>query len=104
MAGTPRQAPEPRRVQPPDVTGPRILELDVRARPHRFVVEVDGDTHTDQSRDDRRTEWLEAQGYRVVRVTNADVMMNLDGVLYAIGAAPGAAPLPTLCRMTSGLQ
>lgn len=86
----------------PIIAGPCIP--DFRARLHQRVVEVDGDTRTDQSRDDRRTEWLEAQGYRVVRVTNADVMMTLDGVLYAIGAAFGAAPLSIPSRIGGGFQ
>jgi very-short-patch-repair endonuclease len=62
---------------------------------HRLVIEVDGDTHAgDEARDERRTAALEACGYRVVRFTNAEVAMNLDGVLQSIGMALTAAPLP----------
>lgn len=67
---------------------------DFCARGAHLIIEVDGDTHTDQSRDDRRTLSLNAQGYRVLRFTNADVMMNLDGVLQAIRAALTTAPHP----------
>ena len=45
-----------------------------------LIVEVDGDTHALPAADARRTVRLEAQGYRVVRVTNLDVMSNLEGV------------------------
>jgi very-short-patch-repair endonuclease len=36
--------------------------------------------------DQRRTEWLAREGFRVVRITNADVMQNMDGVLEFIAA------------------
>lgn len=74
------------------VVGPYIL--DFCARSLKLAIEVDGDTHADQSRDDRRTAWLATQGYRVVRFTNADVTMNLDGVLQSIMAASTTAPHP----------
>ncbi|PCG09850.1 hypothetical protein COA17_06215 [Sphingomonas ginsenosidimutans] len=74
------------------VAGPYIL--DFCARTLKLAIEVDGDTHADQSRDDRRTAWLKARGYRVMRFTNADVMMNLDGVLQTILSAVTTAPLP----------
>ena len=51
----------------------------------KLVVEIDGDTHADQVEyDERRTAWLAREGFRVVRVTNADVMQNIDGVLAFI--------------------
>jgi very-short-patch-repair endonuclease len=45
-----------------------------------LVVEVDGDTH-DEGKDRFRDDLLAAQGFRVVRVTNDEVMSNMDGVL-----------------------
>ncbi|OYW50315.1 MAG: hypothetical protein B7Y36_05395 [Novosphingobium sp. 28-62-57] len=45
-----------------------------------LIVEVDGQTQTDPDADARRTKRLEALGFRVVRVTNYDVMSNLEGV------------------------
>ena len=45
-----------------------------------LIIEVDGDTHTDPAADAQRTEQLEARGFQVVRVTNRDVMQNLEGV------------------------
>ena len=45
-----------------------------------LIVEVDGETHVDPAADALRTARLEALGLRVLRVTNADVMRNLEGV------------------------
>ncbi|WP_028967248.1 endonuclease domain-containing protein [Sphingomonas phyllosphaerae] len=81
--------------------GPYIA--DFCARSAHLIIEVDGDTHTDQARDDRRTSWLSAQGFRVLRFTNADVMMNLDGVLQMIAVALTTAPHPTLSPEGRGL-
>ena len=54
----------------------------------RLVVDVDGDSHAERIEyDQRRTKWLETEGFRVVRVTNADVMHNLDGVPECISSA-----------------
>ena len=53
----------------------------------RLVVEVDGDNHAAQTTyDESRTQWLTGAGFRVVRVTNLDVMTNIDGVLAHIAA------------------
>jgi very-short-patch-repair endonuclease len=65
----------------------------------RLVIEIDGATHDSldaQARDTRRTAFLEHEGYRVIRFSNADVMMNLDGVLAAIRSElDAAAPSPS---------
>ncbi|WP_425228277.1 endonuclease domain-containing protein [Sphingomonas sp.] len=58
----------------------------------RLIVEVDGDTH-DREKDRLRDDLLGAKGYHVLRVTNADVISNLEGVWRAIGSAI-ASPLP----------
>jgi very-short-patch-repair endonuclease len=53
----------------------------------RLVVEVDGATHsTDQEieRDTARSTALRAQGFDVLRFTNADVYRNVEGVLETI--------------------
>jgi very-short-patch-repair endonuclease len=61
-----------------------------------LIVEVDGNTHTDPSADARRTARLEALGYYVVRVTNDDVMRNIEGVcemlLQVLEAIPVRRP------------
>ena len=75
------------------VIGPYIV--DFASRDPMLVIELDGDSHAGQiDYDERRTAYLEQQGYRVIRFGNADVMKNLEGVLTVIGAA--LAPLPTL--------
>ncbi|KQO58776.1 hypothetical protein ASF14_02360 [Sphingomonas sp. Leaf257] len=62
--------------------GPYIA--DFAARSHKLVIEVDGDTHNDQSRDAHRTTWLQGRGYAVIRFQNADVMTNPDGVAHTL--------------------
>ena len=76
---------------------------DFAARSRKLVVELDGDTHTDQARDASRTAILEQQGYRVIRFGNADVMRSLEGVLTVIDAALATTPLPTLSPEGRGL-
>jgi len=53
-----------------------------------LIVEVDGDSHVERPEyDAARTAWLEGQGFRVIRFTNADVQQRLEAVLEAILAA-----------------
>jgi very-short-patch-repair endonuclease len=48
----------------------------------KLVVEVDGDFHGDRLIEDRdRAVWLDAQGYRVVRVQAVDILTALEDVL-----------------------
>ena len=49
----------------------------------RLVVEVDGGQHS-AAQDARRTAWLQANGFRVVRFWNSDVLTNLEGVVEVI--------------------
>jgi very-short-patch-repair endonuclease len=66
--------------------GPYIA--DFAARADKLVIEVDGDTHGHQvSYDESRTAYLESEGWRVLRFTNADVLHNLEGVLTVITKA-----------------
>ena len=48
-----------------------------------LVIELDGGQHNDL-RDQDRTAFLEAQGLRVVRFWNHEVIDNLEGVIEAI--------------------
>lgn len=51
----------------------------------KLIVEVDGGQHAaDKEKDDERTTWLEAEGYRVVRFWNNDVLSNTEGVVQMI--------------------
>ena len=52
----------------------------------KLIVEVDGATH-EESADRARDAALAEHGYRTVRVTNHDVMSNMDGVLTFISEA-----------------
>ncbi len=40
----------------------------------RLIVEADGSQHAESPRDDRRDAWLRAQGYRIRRFWNADIL------------------------------
>ena len=48
----------------------------------RLVVEIDGEGH-DQTykHDQKRTEFLEKEGFEVIRFSNEDVRTNLEGVV-----------------------
>ena len=53
----------------------------------RLIVEVDGDSHFSDAGelyDQRRTAALEAEGIRVLRVTNLEVMQQFEGVCQKI--------------------
>ena len=51
----------------------------------RLVIEVEGDTHAGAADyDAARTAFLNAEGYQVLRFTNADVMQNIEGVVAQI--------------------
>jgi len=65
--------------------GPYIC--DFLCREQKLIVEVDGGQHAESTRDLRRTAFLKAQGYRVIRFWNNDAMGNIDGVLEVIAAA-----------------
>ena len=45
----------------------------------RVVIEVDGGQHATSATDEARTKVLEANGYRVLRYWNNDVLTNIDG-------------------------
>ena len=51
-----------------------------------LIVQVDGDTQ-DQAKDRLRDDILARHGFQVVRVTNDDVMSNMEGVWTLISAA-----------------
>lgn len=63
----------------------------------RLVIEVDGGQHADNPYDAKRDAWLEAEGFRVLRFWNNEVLGNLEGVLQVImQAAVGPPPHPYL--------
>jgi very-short-patch-repair endonuclease len=60
---------------------------DFGCRDARLIVEVDGGQHAESERDRLRDAWLNAQGYRVLRFWNAEVMTDTAGVCETILAA-----------------
>ena len=51
----------------------------------RLIVELDGGHHQTQAAyDNERTEWLESQGYRLLRFWNNEVLGQTDGVAQVI--------------------
>lgn len=70
------------------VIGPYIADFCCPSR--GLVVEIDGESHVGRARqDDLRTREIESLGYGVLRVTNDDVLRDLDAVGLAILKAAG---------------
>ena len=61
----------------------------------RLVIEVDGGQHADSLSDRNRTDYLNANGDRVMRFWNNDVLNNIEGVLQTIIGAIEAPPNPS---------
>jgi very-short-patch-repair endonuclease len=71
----------------------------------KLIVELDGPQHLDTEaveHDARRTAWLTARGFRVIRFRNQELDENIGGVVDTIGraidelAARPKSPSPTL--------
>jgi very-short-patch-repair endonuclease len=60
----------------------------------KLVIEVDGGQH-DADRDKTRTKLIEAEGYRVLRFWNHDLLGNGDGVMTVLAPFCGDST-PTL--------
>jgi very-short-patch-repair endonuclease len=60
---------------------------DFVCREKQIVIEVDGGQHAESAADTVRDAYLIAEGYRVLRFWNNDVLGNLEGVLITIQAA-----------------
>ena len=64
----------------------------------RLIIEVDGGQHAVQlTADEARTDWLQSQGFTVLRFWNNDVLKNTAGVVEQIRehlTAPHPVPLP----------
>jgi len=53
----------------------------------RLVIELDGGQHAlEKDRDEKRTNYLEKQGYTVLRFWNNDILGNIDGTLESLMA------------------
>lgn len=58
--------------------------VDFVCRDQKLIIEIDGGQHADNARDATRDAALAAEGYRVLRFWNSDVMSNKNGVLNTI--------------------
>jgi very-short-patch-repair endonuclease len=81
--------------------GPFIV--DFVSRGHKLVIEVDGETHVGrESQDAARTRFIAAQGYKVIRFTNHEIMSNLEGVVKQIEIELSHRPSPNPSRKREG--
>ena len=59
--------------------------VDFCAPRKKLIIELDGSQHLEQHEyDEERTKYLEAQGYKVTRFWNNEVMNDIDGVIRVI--------------------
>lgn len=62
--------------------------VDFYCHEQQLVIEIDGDTHYEDQTlvyDQKRTEFLESQGLRVIRFTNQEIMESIEGVMEILG-------------------
>jgi len=60
---------------------------DFACLPKKLVIEIDGGYHqlpNQQVSDAERTQWLEQQGFKVIRFTNEEVIGDVDSVISNI--------------------
>ena len=66
---------------------------DIACFADRLVIELDGGQHAQAAeKDASRTRFIEAQGFRVLRFWNNDVLGNIDGVLEEIAGTLSTSP------------
>ena len=61
--------------------------VDYLFRKSKVIVEIDGGYHfteEQQKEDALRTEWLEGQGYKVIRFTNERILCDTDNVIKEV--------------------
>jgi len=63
--------------------GPYIV--DFACMRHRIVIEADGPFH-DPKKDAEHDAWLEQKGFRVIRLTNAEIVGEPDNLLQRLRA------------------
>ena len=62
---------------------------------HSLIIEIDGGQHGDEvSKDQARSDWLQSQGFRVMRFWNNEVIERKDDVLESIIRALREYPSP----------
>ena len=63
--------------------GPYIVDLICLSK--KLIIELDGGQHATQIvYDEKRTSWLESQGFKVLRFWNNEVLTNTESVLEII--------------------
>jgi len=72
-----------------------VYFIDFACVEYRLVIEADGGQHVDSVYDDRRTEWLESQSWRVMRFWNNDILANTVGVVELVMQALQGESAPT---------
>jgi very-short-patch-repair endonuclease len=69
--------------------------VDFVCQEKRIIIEVDGSQHSvERERDRERDNWLEGQGYKVLRFWNNEVLTNTEGILEVIRNNLNHPPLP----------
>ena len=58
--------------------------VDLLCADHKLIVELDGTQHANSDYDKVRDEWLTAQGFRVLRIWNNDLLARPTAVLDLI--------------------
>ena len=70
----------------------------------RLVIEADGGQHNGDAADQERDGWLKAEGYRVMRFWNNDILQSTDAVLEEIFKAVSPSPCPSPLKGEGTLQ
>ena len=76
--------------------------VDFLCREQKLIVEVDGGQHAENADDLRRDAALDADGYRVLRFWNSDVLRNKEGVLTTILASLQRGALAATPSVSTG--
>ena len=51
----------------------------------RLIIEADGGQHAvEKEKDEERTQWLNSQGFTVLRFWNNEILTNIDGVMEVV--------------------
>jgi len=69
--------------------------VDFACTKHQLVVEADGGQHAENPGDARRTAIIEAQGWRVLRFWDNDILSNTEGVIETILRTLSEAEAPS---------
>ena len=91
---------------------------DIACHHAKLVIEADGSSHVDAAYDARRDAYMRARGFRVLRLSNSDIVANPEGVLALVGEhlrgieplapTPNPSPQgggePRLRRLRTGLR